>query len=512
MMTKNIFSRWEYVFTIASIVLYMRGLFDIIITEGLDSGLTDFAQIDLDNNSLASIKFLYIFTYLIAFLLLVRSIGKFSNTIGILVGNTWILSLIGLTIFSTVWSESPDLTSFSSVSLIGTTIFGVYLATCYTKREQIILLKHVFFIIIFLSVIFITFLPQSGIMGAIDEGNLRGISDRQNQFGRIMALSAIVFTIQPKQAVRTRLEDLEISSVLSRGSYSSDRSGQNISIETRTNSVFNTLCIYLGLCLSIFLLILSKSSTGIVYLAIMMVVLAILKIRQLPSDLKICVIIGLVAIFGTVRFIIDSNPELIFTTFGINFDLTGHWNLWNILFDLLSKSPIFGFGYGGFWSQYSSVVNLEAGLKIAHAHNGFLEIALSVGILGLVLFAIGYLDVFFSSFARFCHRGGDEYLYRPILLIYIAISSMSETGLFEYNNIFWPLYIMISYSENIIPQKSRPISPISIEKQQDLLIPIGEWSYPSLPSSKPMLALPPGSSDRKLILPLPKSEQKEEVD
>lgn len=105
-----------------------------------------------------------------------------------------------------------------------------------------------------------------------------------------------------------------------------------------------------------------------------------------------------------------------------------------------------GFGYGVFWEKYGAIVALEAGWNVPDAHNGFLDLSLSIGLLGLALFAISYINTFTTGFARFCDRQSDEEIYPLILLIYIFISNISETGLFTYNNIYWLLYVTVSYS------------------------------------------------------------------
>src|SRR5215208_587355 len=51
-----------------------------------------------------------------------------------------LLLLLGVAVISVLWSVAPELTLRRSVGLIGTTLFGAYLATRYSRRELLRLL------------------------------------------------------------------------------------------------------------------------------------------------------------------------------------------------------------------------------------------------------------------------------------------------------------------------------------------------------------------------------------
>jgi O-antigen ligase len=75
---------------------------------------------------------------------------------------------------------------------------------------------------------------------------------------------------------------------------------------------------------------------------------------------------------------------------------TGRNDIWRFTLDHIAERPIVGFGYQAFWKT-SELVNswtyLESwGYRASDAHNGFLNIAVMTGLVGLVL-ALGWIVV-----------------------------------------------------------------------------------------------------------------------
>jgi exopolysaccharide production protein ExoQ len=446
----------EYIFAILSLILYTEGVLHVIAIGGASEGEVDAALAATDSDRFLFAKILYPLTYFVAILLLPKAIGKISQIVTVLSKNIHILLLVGLAILSVTWSDLPEVTISRVSALVGTTIFGFYLANRYTLKEQIVLLGHTFLAIAFLSIIFAVALPQYGVMGGIHDGAWRGIYCHKNQFGRLMTLGAIVFLMQPKP-------DSKKFRSLSR-----KKSQAQSSLRMRRMNFFQPLFKYLGLILSIVLLVLSRSSGAIVNLIILATLLAIFKIGRLRYDWKFLAIIGGVMAFSILLTAIAPNPDAIFTAMGKGSDLSGRGDLWSILIDMLWKNTLLGFGYGAFWAKYGSVVALDAGWAAPDAHNGFIDLTLSVGLLGLGVFAIGYFYTLFRCLSRFFANQNDESLYQSILLIFIAISNFSETGLFACNHIFWLLYVTVSCSA-IAQANPKPIAAQSIPTEKPIV-------------------------------------------
>jgi exopolysaccharide production protein ExoQ len=67
--------------------------------------------------------------------------------------------------------------------------------------------------------------------------------------------------------------------------------------------------------------------------------------------------------------------------------LTGRTQLWSALLDYVARRPIFGWGFDAFWTgAHVEEVSVDQGWLVSHAHSGYIENLLNLGIAGLVAF------------------------------------------------------------------------------------------------------------------------------
>lgn len=435
----------EYIFAICSLILYTEGILHIIVCDGFSEG--EDPMLECDTNVYTGIAILFMLTYIIAFLLLIRSSSsKKSGLITFLFGSFHVVSLVGLATISFLWSELPLITIYRSISLIGTTIFGIYLANRYTLKQQIILLSHTFMLIILISFIFAIIWPKYGIMAGVHLGSWRGIYTHKNKCGSISTLSIFLFSMRLKEIHKNSRAIVHLNSINSSGCRT------HISYMNLFQLILTYLLLLFSAISSVVLLLLSGSSSAILVSAILTATILILETSILQSHRKFIFALGLIISVCIFMVIVTPDLEQLFVLMGKSSDFNGRKDLWGILLDKLSKNPMLGFGYQTFWIQYEDVVAIEAGWRAPDAHNGFLDLGLSLGLLGVVLFIVGYWNILMSSFVRFCNSQNTETLYPLILLVYIMSINISESNLLLHNNIFWVLYVMVNYSMLKIPK------------------------------------------------------------
>jgi O-antigen ligase len=73
---------------------------------------------------------------------------------------------------------------------------------------------------------------------------------------------------------------------------------------------------------------------------------------------------------------------------GRDASFTGRTEIWAGLLPIVESHPILGAGFGGFWTRD----NIRAH-EITEAHNGYLDIMLDLGVMGLILISIFYLHI-----------------------------------------------------------------------------------------------------------------------
>jgi len=107
----------------------------------------------------------------------------------------------------------------------------------------------------------------------------------------------------------------------------------------------------------------------------------ILGPRVFPVILMIIIGIGILQPFMGGSSVVGAA-----STLGRNVTLTGRTDIWASLVPDVMKNPIQGVGFGGFWTR----ANREAH-DIGEAHNGYLDVVLELGFLGVLFVVIFFL-------------------------------------------------------------------------------------------------------------------------
>jgi O-antigen ligase len=70
---------------------------------------------------------------------------------------------------------------------------------------------------------------------------------------------------------------------------------------------------------------------------------------------------------------------------------TGRTEIWSFAFDWVAKSPIFGFGFEGFWGsdqvKFAEPTDFDTGIAngMVHGHNSYVDLVVNLGVPGLVI-------------------------------------------------------------------------------------------------------------------------------
>jgi O-antigen ligase len=327
--------------------------------------------------------------------------------------------LVGIAVFSVLWSAAPEVTLRRIVALVGTTMIGAYLATRYSPSELLRLLAWALGMAALLSLVFALALPSYGIDPYDEVEAWRGIySGGKNELGRTMALSAVVFLLLALGGPKRRW------------------------------------VAWAGFGLSVGLLLLSNSQTSLFALLIVVVLLLPYAALRWRYTLAIpCFILALVALEITALWL-DENAQSVLRTLGRDTTLTGRTELWPAVFEMIGQRPLVGYGYGAFWLGWegeSAQVFHLSGIPAHHAHNGFLDLWLHLGLLGLLTFAVGYLLVAHRAVTWVRLTKTPEELWPLAFLTFVLAYNFSESLILENNNVFWILYVAVALSTLIQP-------------------------------------------------------------
>jgi exopolysaccharide production protein ExoQ len=395
----------EKIFTVISLVHYTGGPLAVILSGGVSEG--DQA---VGTPNYALIQLLFLLNYAISFFLLFI---RWKKVIKILSKDRYIILLLGISVISFLWSDVPRLTLVRNVAILGTSAFGIYIATRYTLKEQLQLLAWTFGIIILLSFLFILGLPKYGIMGGKHAGAWRGIFVHKNVLGRMMIVSGVIFLL------------------------------------TYLNETKHKFLLRGGFVLSIILLLQAKSSSSLISFVILLAALLLIKTIRLPYLLMIPTLLFL-AVAGQFSYLsIVDNTEYLLNSIGKDATLTGRTDLWPAVLDKIGERPWLGYGFSGFWGDWNSesaYVWRVTKWRPPNAHNGLLDTWLDLGLLGLSTYLIGYFVYAFKTlFWVRINKTWDSFW--PILyMIYFWLCNQTESSLLRQNEIYWVLYVTVIIS------------------------------------------------------------------
>jgi O-antigen ligase len=317
----------------------------------------------------------------------------------------WILLLILVAVASTGWSQQPLFTLRRSAVMAATTAFGIYFGSRYTVPEQLHLLGWTCALTVFTSFFMALFLPQYGVDHFLFPGAWRGAFWHKNLLARNMVLSVLVFHFLRK-------------------------------------SVPNWIR-WLGIGVSLCLLALSRSVTGPLVLAAIILVVLMTKLLRQRFTFSIPILIASSLIATCAAFVLAGAMGDVLGFLGRNSTLTGRTYVWKAVLHSIAKHPWLGYGFDAFWTNLpggSSSLIQEMGWAPGHAHNGFLALTLEMGIVGLGILLAGYLVLWRRALSLTRKGMGVVPIWLCAYLSFMLFYNLDEGPILAQNNIFWILY------------------------------------------------------------------------
>lgn len=272
-----------------------------------------------------------------------------------------LLALAVLASLSTAWSVQPMVTLRRSIWLLTGTIFAIYIGERYSIKEFAHLLAQTFCFVITLIFILYWVAPDYVIDWTYG-GAWKGLSGYKNTFGEHMAFALVLLAL------------------------------------VRFRHWFWTR--YVFFLLAAGLLLLSHSATALVCGVL---ALATIPIWRLIRGEQRFLGYALAALASSLAvYCILSPPESLFQMLGRDTSLTGRTRLWNILLPVIASRPLLGYGYAAFWDGWKPEVLsvwIQAERLVPVADNGYIDLCLSLGIVGLALFLYLFVRAFRDAFA-----------------------------------------------------------------------------------------------------------------
>ncbi|MBD1936400.1 O-antigen ligase family protein [Microcoleus sp. FACHB-68] len=315
-----------------------------------------------------------------------------------------------LPFFSIFWSETPDIAFAHFLAYILITPVAVYLAVQYDWQD---LARFVRWSHIMIGVgSYIHQRPGSVV-------DWSGLTKSKNKLGGIMCLSTAFWYVNYSQAVQSKAG--------------------------RWLSLLMTL-------VSFYLMRTGKSGGALVAVILLIgMVLSLGFIKQLSFQWAFACIASFIIVSIAATIIITDNLEAIIVEgLGKDMTLTGRTEFWPQIFArVVEKRLLTGFGYYSFWQPELGINNPAKGIFTTtgfippHSHNGYLEILVYFGLLGLALFTISFVINLVMAVQYLIKERLELSAIPMIFLMYLTLNNITETTIIEPTNV-WVYYVMLT--------------------------------------------------------------------
>jgi exopolysaccharide production protein ExoQ len=378
----------------------------LLFGSGAEQGLMGAPTPGASSEGQPVIQLVFGLIYLAVILLLLK---KFTKPLLFLIRKEkWTFALCLWVFASVAWSVEPAETFRRALALAGTSIAGLYIGLRYEPNQQHRMIAFVVGLGAVASLAAGLLFPGS----AIESGTLEGIYHNKNTLGTEMALGLLCFALLLLGQRKHRLR----------------------------HAAMLVLC---GIAL-----ILSRSATAIVVTFLM---LALLPLRKI-INLRIGPFIYMMTVSGvaitSIFFWTVGHLDMILQTLGRDSSLTGRIPLWQLVTKEIGERPFQGYGFSAFWtsSEGQRVSDTVAwDVAVPHAHNGFLEVWLGIGLIGLCILVVGMLrNLFLAVRVARTNRGIDQ-AWPLVLLIFVILYNLTENSLLTVNSLIWMTYVANSF-------------------------------------------------------------------
>lgn len=180
------------------------------------------------------------------------------------------------------------------------------------------------------------------------------------------------------------------------------------------------------------LLVGSTSATGIMAAFFTTVVWVWIKIYQNQEDARNSTLLAFVSLLGSAAVVGAALSSLatITSAYGKDTTFSGRTEIWEASLDALGREPWLGYGFGAlFWrdgiSNETAEIWRQVGFEASHAHNGPLDLALQIGLVGLAIFAVLWISTLRGGI-RAIHSQPDLGIWVVSVMLGNLLMALSE--------------------------------------------------------------------------------------
>lgn len=333
--------------------------------------------------------------------------------------------------FSVLWSDYPEVSFKRWIKAIGDLVMVLIVLTD-SKPEVAFkrLLTRATFILIPLSVLFIKYYPALG--RSYNQWtylpSYGGVTTNKNTLGLICMLFGLGSVWRFQIAYRDKNDAKRIQHLIAHG-------------------------IILGMIFWLFWIANSATALSCFVLASGLILATGLRAIERKPGIMHFLVFTMIAVPVFSLFVSAGSGLL--QTIGRDSSLTGRTDIWKLAFSM-AGNPIFGTGFEGFWMGKRLEAMWRIDRNVSQAHNGYIEIYLNLGFVGLILLgaviAKGYRNVF-SEFRQNPRIYDVRLAFFATALVYNLTEAMFR--------MLSPVWVFFLLAALVVPKGDLPkVSPV----------------------------------------------------
>ncbi|MBD2459692.1 O-antigen ligase family protein [Oscillatoria sp. FACHB-1407] len=357
-----------------------------------------------------------------------------------------------ITVMSVLWSVAPEFTADETKAVVRAALFGIYLAVRFSLQDQMYLLARTLAVSLVFSLLVGFALPGYGIHTTGEfAGSWKGVFLFKNLFAYIVTLAAISFVLIGLFGRKYRL----------------------------------LTGFMLGI--AVLLLILSRGRTALAVFIISLCLLPVYGVVKQKFRIRVVLITFGILLTGiTIALLLGNLEFIVVDLLGKNLEFNGRLPIWQLMLEKASERPWLGYGYSGFWTSDESIYILlntwaqeahDEGLRF-NAHNGYLELFLQLGWVGLGIYLISFINLMCKTIYLVFRTKSLEIFWVLQLLVAMFIFNFTDSLGILATGAQWSIYI--SFVSSITMQYKRI-------KRNDNLKASETNQYPFVPDSSPLI-------------------------
>jgi O-antigen ligase len=336
-------------------------------------------------------------------------------------------------LLSVSWSDIPDVTFRRWIKELGAVAMAFLLLTEPSPMEAVqSVIRRTIYVAIPFSVLLIKYFHSYGVVYDKWTGEIQwvGVTLQKNGLGRLCMIAA--FFLVWSWVSRKDQQKLPV-----------------IKYQTVVEAVLLLMSVWLLKGPSMW----AASATAMVCLGVGLVALGTLRWmsrRGLRPGAGMCaLVLGGVWVLGVITPLVGgATVGQVTTLIGRNATLTGRTQIWAGLIPEVEQRPLLGSGFSSFWTPDNRAVHIGG-----EAHNGYLDILLGLGLVGLLVTLLFCLAASVKA-ARAMDHDAEWGSFCLCLLLMASLHNWSESSFDSFNRHLMTIVLFVTVSVSMNAERA----------------------------------------------------------